>query len=45
MPTALIGGTGVYSLPGIEVQARKIQNEYGEVQIYVGQGDYEDVIF
>ena len=45
MPTALIGGTGIYRLPGIEVEARTIKNEYGEVQIYVGQGDLEDVFF
>lgn len=45
MPVALIGGTGIYNLPGIEVTEKQVTNEYGSAQIYMGKGEHEDVIF
>ena len=29
MPAAILGGTGIYNLPGVEVEAKEISNEYG----------------
>ena len=29
MPVALVGGTGIYNLPGIEVEEKLITNQYG----------------
>lgn len=45
MPAAVIGGTGIYSLEGVEVDAKQVENEYGIAQIYVGKGEHEDIIF
>ena len=42
MPAAVIGGTGIYSLEGVEVDAKQVENEYGIAQIYVGKGEHED---
>ena len=45
MPAAIMGGTGIYNLSGIEVEAREITNEYGSAQVYLGQGEHEDIVF
>ena len=45
MPAAILGGTGIYNFPGVEVEAEEISNEYGTAQIFVGKGDYDDVVF
>ena len=36
MPAAILGGTGIYNFPGVEVEAEEISNEYGTAQIFVG---------
>ncbi len=45
MPVALVGGTGIYNLPGIEVEEKLITNQYGTALVYLGKGEYEDVVF
>ncbi|MBT5073073.1 MAG: MTAP family purine nucleoside phosphorylase [Kordiimonadaceae bacterium] len=45
MTVAILGGTGIYNLPRIDVSEKKVSNEYGDAVIYEGQGDYSDVIF
>tara|TARA_R110002096_G_scaffold436009_1_gene665080 strand:+ start:55450 stop:56202 length:753 start_codon:yes stop_codon:yes gene_type:complete len=45
MSVAILGGTGIYDLPGIDVEETFLHNHYGEAVAYVGEGDYEDVVF
>ncbi len=45
MTVAILGGTGIYNLPGIEVEEKRVSNTYGDAVIYEGQGDYSDVVF
>ena len=45
MTVAIVGGTGIYNLPGIEVTEKLVSNEYGDAIIYQGLGDYKDVVF
>ncbi|MBT5186946.1 MAG: MTAP family purine nucleoside phosphorylase [Kordiimonadaceae bacterium] len=45
MTVAILGGTGIYNLPGIEVEEIKVSNEYGDAIAYQGQGEHSDVIF
>lgn len=45
MPVAIVGGTGIYNLPGIEVEEKRVKNEYGTALIYEGKGDHSDVVF
>ena len=45
MTVAILGGTGIYNLPGIEVEEKIVSNEYGEAKVYQGKGDHADVVF
>jgi len=45
MSIAILGGTGIYSLPEIEVEERLLNNQYGEAVAYLGKGDHADVVF
>ena len=45
MTVAILGGTGIYNLPGIEVEAKQVSNEYGTAQVYLGKGDHSNVVF
>ncbi len=45
MTVAIMGGTGIYNLPGIKVTEKRVRNAYGDAVVYLGQGDYDDVIF
>ena len=45
MPAAIMGGTGIYSLSGVEVQAREMANHYGTAQVFIGKGEHEDIVF
>jgi len=45
MPAAIMGGTGIYSLSGVEVQAREMTNHYGTAQVFIGKGEHEDIVF
>lgn len=45
MTVAIMGGTGIYNLPGIEVQEKRVSNKYGDAVLYEGQGEHSDVVF
>lgn len=45
MSVAILGGTGIYNLPGIEAEETLVENEYGEAVYYKGKGEHADVIF
>ena len=45
MPVAIVGGTGIYNLSGVQVEEKQMTNEYGTAQVYLGKGEYKDVIF
>ena len=32
---AIIGGTGVYSVPGLDLESRSVSTEYGAVELFV----------
>jgi len=42
---AIIGGTGVYGMPGGRFDTRVIETPYGEALVFLGQGEFEDLIF
>ena len=41
----IIGGTGVYDLPGIETKETIIDTQYGQAKVYIGQGENSDLVF
>jgi 5'-methylthioadenosine phosphorylase len=45
MPAAIMGGTGIYNLSGVEVQAREMTNHYGTAQVFIGKGEHQDIVF
>jgi len=45
MTVAILGGTGIYNLPGIDVEEIKISTQYGAAVAYKGKGEHSDVIF
>ena len=45
MTKAIVGGTGIYEIPGVKTIEKTIYTQYGEATIYVGQGDHEDLVF
>ena len=45
MVAAIIGGTGVYDIPGVETEEVIIDTEYGQTAIHKGLGDASDLIF
>jgi len=42
---AIIGGTGVYDVPGLDLEPRTFETEYGSVELFVGRGTSEGLIF
>ena len=42
---AIIGGTGVYVVPGLDLERNTFETEYGPVELFVGQGASEGLIF
>ena len=42
---AIIGGTGVYNVPGLDLARRIIGTEYGTVDLFVGQNASEGLVF
>jgi purine nucleoside phosphorylase len=42
---AIIGGTGVDSLPGLIAEKTLVQTKYGEVELFVGKGKDASLIF
>ena len=45
MTVAIMGGTGIYNLPGIEVEETIVSNKYGDACVYIGEGEHSDVVF
>ncbi len=45
METAIIGGTGVYHLPGFIFEEHTIQTEYGPALVYIGEKDGFETVF
>jgi len=45
MTVAIMGGTGIYNLPEIEVEEKIVSNQYGEACVYMGKGDHSGVVF
>jgi len=43
MPAAIMGGTGIYNLSGVDVQAREMTNHYGTAQVFIGQGEHTKI--
>ena len=42
---AIIGGTGVYDVPGLDLEGRTLGTAYGAVDLFVGQGLSEGLVF
>jgi len=45
MRVAIIGGTGVYAIEGREFKSRIVDTPFGQAQVYLGQGESEDLVF
>ena len=45
MPSAVIGGTGLYNLPGLDLKESIVITPYGEAKLFVGQGVDDDIVF
>lgn len=45
MRVAIIGGTGIYQMPGLDSESQLVQTRYGEVLVFVGKGKAEDLVF
>jgi 5'-methylthioadenosine phosphorylase len=42
---AIIGGTGVYDVPGLDLERRTVETAYGAVDLLIGVGDSEGLVF
>jgi len=45
MLSAIIGGTGFYSIPGGKFNEEIIETPFGKAKIYRGEGEYSDLLF
>ncbi|MCK5251274.1 MAG: S-methyl-5'-thioadenosine phosphorylase, partial [Spirochaetaceae bacterium] len=45
MKAAILGGTGVYSLDGIQTIEQTVETEFGSVTLKAGTGQWEDLYF
>ena len=45
MESAIIGGTGVYSIPGVALEQQVIDTEYGPALVYVGCIEGQEIAF
>ncbi len=45
MRVAIIGGTGVHQMPGLESDTQIIQTRFGEAQVFVGREKNQDLVF
>lgn len=45
MKVGIIGGTGVYAIPGLETKEEMIETQYGQAKVYIGQGKNDDLVF
>jgi 5'-methylthioadenosine phosphorylase len=42
---AIIGGTGIYDIPGVELEERVVDTVYGPALVHIGRGDGDDLVF
>jgi 5'-methylthioadenosine phosphorylase len=42
---AIIGGTGVYDVPGLELEQRSVETQYGAVEVFLGVNQSEGLVF
>ena len=45
MRVAIIGGTGVYAMTGGQFEPQIVDTPFGQAQVYLGQGESEDLVF
>lgn len=45
MRVAIIGGTGVYAIEGRQFKSHIVDTPFGQAQVYLGQGESEDLVF
>ena len=45
MKYGIIGGTGVYEVPGMATEEEIITTRYGQAKVYLGQGVHDDLVF
>lgn len=45
MPSAILGGTGLYNIPGLDLKEQVITTRYGDAKLFVGQGQDSDLVF
>jgi len=45
MRVGIIGGTGVYQMQNGQFDPQVITTPYGKAQVYVGQGEWQDLVF
>jgi len=41
----IIGGTGVYEVPGVATQEEVVETRYGKAKVYIGKGENGDIVF
>ena len=45
MKAAILGGTGVYSIEGIQTVKQTVETDYGSVEVMHGTGEWKDLYF
>lgn len=45
MRYGIVGGSGIYKIPGVETKEEIVKTQYGEAKVYIGLGDYSDIVF
>ena len=45
MAVAIIGGTGLYEVPGLETESQIVQTRFGDALLFVGKGQAQDLVF
>jgi len=45
MKYGIIGGSGIYAVPGIETSEELVETQYGPAKVYLGVGDNDDLVF
>lgn len=45
MPAAVLGGTGLYNIPGLAVKETIVKTPYGDALVFIGQGADDDIVF
>ncbi|MBI4786469.1 MAG: S-methyl-5'-thioinosine phosphorylase [Chloroflexi bacterium] len=45
MTVAIIGGTGLYQMPGLETESQVVETRFGDALVFVGKGNSQDLVF